>query len=113
AYCWLGPLGIALDILVACLAALIVGLTRRQYLLAFGPIGVCVAAMCLLPSTRMPREASRRSVCVNNLKQIGLALQNYHDDFGCFPPAYIADENGRPMHSWRVLILPYIEQVGL
>jgi prepilin-type processing-associated H-X9-DG protein len=49
-------------------------------------------------------------VCVNNLKQIGLALRNYRDAYGCFPPAYVADENGRPMHSWRVLILPWLEQ---
>jgi prepilin-type processing-associated H-X9-DG protein len=47
---------------------------------------------------------------VNNLKLIGLALHNYHDAYGCFPPAYIADENGRPMHSWRVLILPWLGQ---
>ena len=47
--------------------------------------------------------------CKNNLKQIALALHNYHQANGCFPPAYIADKNGRPMHSWRVLILPYLE----
>ena len=47
---------------------------------------------------------------MNNLKQIGLALHNYHDAYGCFPPAYLADENGRPMHSWRVLILPWLGQ---
>lgn len=56
-----------------------------------------------------PPEAGHRSQCRNNLKQIGLALHNYHDAFGCFPPAYVADENGRPMHSWRMLILPYFE----
>jgi prepilin-type processing-associated H-X9-DG protein len=40
-------------------------------------------------------------------------LQNYHTAIGCFPPAYIADKNGKPMHSWRVLILPYLEQSPL
>lgn len=50
---------------------------------------------------------------MNNLKQIGLGLQVYADIHGCFPPAYIADENGKPMHSWRVLLLPYIEQKAL
>jgi hypothetical protein len=39
-----------------------------------------------------------------------LAVANYHDTFGCFPPAYIADRDGKPMHSWRVLILPFLEQ---
>src|SRR4051812_3837711 len=53
------------------------------------------------------REAPRRTKCKNHLKDIALALHNYHDAYGTFPPAYIADQNGRPMHSWRVLILPY------
>ena len=49
----------------------------------------------------------------NNLKQIGLALHNYHDDYGSFPPAYVADEQGKPMHSWRVLLLPYVDHKWL
>jgi hypothetical protein len=59
------------------------------------------------------REAARRSTCSNNLKVIGLALQNYRDAYGCFPPAYVADVDGRPMHSWRVLILPFLEQEAI
>jgi prepilin-type processing-associated H-X9-DG protein len=51
--------------------------------------------------------------CRNNLKQIIIALYDYHDAYGSFPPAYIADKNGRPMHSWRVLILPFLEQKPL
>jgi hypothetical protein len=51
--------------------------------------------------------------CKNNLKQIALALHVYHDAWGSFPPAYVADANGKPMHSWRVLILPYIDEKGL
>jgi hypothetical protein len=51
--------------------------------------------------------ASKRSICGNNLKQIGLALHNYHRDHGTFPPAYVPDNNGQPSHSWRVLILTY------
>ncbi|MCL2119339.1 MAG: von Willebrand factor type A domain-containing protein, partial [Planctomycetaceae bacterium] len=47
--------------------------------------------------------------CTNNLKLIGLALHSYHDQYRCFPPAITADENGKPLHSWRVLLLPYIE----
>jgi hypothetical protein len=48
-------------------------------------------------------------VCQNRLKSIGRALQQYEQHYGCFPPAYIADANGKPMHSWRVLLLPFIE----
>ncbi|QDU47257.1 hypothetical protein Mal52_57850 [Symmachiella dynata] len=47
------------------------------------------------------------------LKQIGLALHTYHDDYGRFPPAYVTDKDGNPMHSWRVLILPYMDQGAL
>jgi hypothetical protein len=55
------------------------------------------------------REAARRMCCSNQLKQIGLAMHTYHQKYGCFPPAFIADKNGKPMHSWRVLLLPYLE----
>jgi hypothetical protein len=55
------------------------------------------------------REAARRSQCKNNLKQIGLALLNYHDTFGCFPPAHLVDAGGKPTHSWRVLITPFLD----
>ena len=40
-------------------------------------------------------------------------MHNYHDVYGSFPPAFIPDENGKPMHSWRVLILPYLDQQAL
>ena len=64
----------------------------------------------LLPATRTARPAAYRVQCSNNLKQIALALQNYQYVYGTLPPAYITDEDGTPMHSWRVLILPYLEQ---
>lgn len=73
--------------------------------------GILVAL--LLPAVQAAREAARRTQCNTNLRQIGLALQNYHDVHNTFPPAYIADANGKPMHSWRVLILPYMEQKPL
>jgi prepilin-type processing-associated H-X9-DG protein len=69
--------------------------------------GVLVAL--LLPAIQAAREAARRNVCVNNMKQIGVALQAYHDTYKTVPPAYFADAEGKPMHSWRVLILPFIE----
>lgn len=55
---------------------------------------------------RAAREAGRRASCISQLKIIGLGLHNYHDRYGCFPPAYLTDDQGRPMHSWRVLVLP-------
>ena len=55
------------------------------------------------------REVGRRMACSNNLRQIGLAMRNYAQVYRSFPPAYIADRNGRPLLSWRVLILPFME----
>jgi len=76
-----------------------------------GAFLMCVGFMAalLLPAVGSARGAARRMQCINNLKQIGLAMHNYHSTFDCFPPAYVADENGKPMHSWRVLLLPYLE----
>lgn len=62
----------------------------------------------VLPNVRSSPEAARRMQCSNHLKQIGVALQNYHDAYGALPPAFIADADGKPTHSWRVLILPYL-----
>jgi Protein of unknown function (DUF1559) len=67
----------------------------------------------ILPATQAAREGAPRMQCANHLKQIAVALVNYHEVYKSFPPAHIADENGRPMHSWRVLILPYLEQQPL
>jgi prepilin-type processing-associated H-X9-DG protein len=64
----------------------------------------------MLPAVQAAREAARRSQCTNNLKQIALALHNYHDIYQCFPPTVTTDKQGRPMHSWRVAILPFLEQ---
>ncbi len=75
-------------------------------------VGVVVAL--LLPATRRSvRPAAQRTACRNNLHQIGLALHIYHDDYGSFPPAVTYDEEGRPLHSWRTLILPYVDQAPL
>lgn len=48
------------------------------------------------------------ALCRVNLEDIGLALLQYHDKYGSFPPAYVADESGKPMHSWRTLLLPFV-----
>src|SRR5271157_2215344 len=68
----------------------------------------CLIGMLVLPAVNNVHDGYRGS-CLNRLLEIGLALHRYHQANGCFPPAYIADKNGKPMHSWRVLILPYME----
>ena len=70
---------------------------------------VALIAALVVPGMRGSVVAARRNGCTCHGKQLGIALQNYHDVYKSFPPAYVADENGRPMHSWRVLILPFME----
>jgi type II secretory pathway pseudopilin PulG len=88
-------------------------LTRRlvQLLMLVSIVGILVAL--LLPAVRSSPEAARRVQCANNLKQIALALQNYESVYHSLPPAYTVDSDGRPLHSWRTLILPYLEQKSL
>lgn len=67
----------------------------------------------LLPQIQAAREADRRVQCVENLQRIGLAMEGYHQKHGCFPPSFIPDEQGKPIHSWRVLILPFLNEQEL
>lgn len=62
---------------------------------------------------RTAREAARASQCIGYPKQLALALHNYHVVYGCFPPAVVTDANGTPMHSWRALILPFMDREEL
>jgi hypothetical protein len=71
---------------------------------------VALLLVLLLPPSSRPEGRPSRPCCQLHLKQLGYALWNYHDAHGSFPPAYIADENGTPMHSWRVLVLPFLEE---
>lgn len=64
----------------------------------------------LMPAIQGARGAKNRVACTDNIRNIALALQQYHDSHGSFPPPYIADAKGKPMHSWRVLLLPYLDQ---
>jgi prepilin-type processing-associated H-X9-DG protein len=83
----------------------------REAFPAFNPLAMTpgVAAL-LLPAVRSSRSAAERAQSVNNLKQIGLAMHNYHNVNNAFPPPALVDSNGKPLLSWRVAILPYIGQ---
>ena len=79
-------------------------------------VPICLLALgttLLAPAVIAARESAKRSQCICSLKGLALAMHNYHDKYRCLPPAYTVDRNGKPLHSWRVLILPYIEQNNL
>ena len=71
------------------------------------------AGATLLEAVQKVREAASRAQSQNNLKQFALAMHNYHSTYNHLPPAASFDKNGKPMLSWRVMILPFIEQDAL
>ena len=71
--------------------------------------GVAIAlVVVMVPVWRRSIQVAQDSDCRNNLKQIAIALQNYHDANNRFPAAYVCDASGKPAHSWRVAIWPYM-----
>ena len=95
------------------------GFTLVELLVVIAIIGVLVAL--LLPAVQAAREAARRSSCLNNSKNISLAMHNHHDTLLRFPPGCANDKTPLGTHatgagwgsSWKVYLLPYIEQHAL
>lgn len=100
------------------------GFTLIELLVVIAIIAILIAL--LLPAVQQAREAARRSTCKNNLKQIGLALHNYHDTHSVFPPGAVglvtdmnssswctSSSSNRGRAPWSVLILPFLDQAPL
>jgi prepilin-type N-terminal cleavage/methylation domain-containing protein/prepilin-type processing-associated H-X9-DG protein len=88
-----------------------VGFTLIELLVVIAIIAVLIAL--LLPAVQKVREAAANSQCKNNLKQLGLALHNYHSENNVFPSGGNPNVPGRVLMGWTVAIFPYIEQTNL
>ncbi len=92
------------------------GFTLIELLVVIAIIAILIAL--LLPAVQQAREAARRTACRSNLKQIGLALHNYHETAGVFPPGVVHNEGqlasgGIAGWSWGTFLLPHLEQAAL
>jgi prepilin-type N-terminal cleavage/methylation domain-containing protein len=92
------------------------GFTLVELLVVVAIIGVLIALM--LPAIQHSREAARKTMCANNLKQIGLGMHSYLVSQGSFPAGYVSSvlpdhDDAGPGWSWGATILPYVEEVAL
>ena len=87
----------------------------RSWPVILGIVGILAAV--LLPAIRQAREAARRSSCLNNMRQIGLALHNYHSALGVLPPGVLgtsgSTSHNHLLHTWQALLLNHVEQINV
>lgn len=94
-------------------AAVTVWFSKRRARAVVIVCSVYVAVTCIgflfLQVSGSARPIARRMNCASNMHQVQVAIVAYRDDHGEYPPAYTVDEHGNPLHSWRTLLLPYLE----
>ena len=93
---------------IPLLITLAVGAALTLVLFLFGGLLAAFFVPTLIPNASGPAD-----VCSNNMRQIAAAMLAYQEDQGTLPPAVVVDDTGKPLHSWRVLLLPYLGKDSL
>src|SRR5579871_332674 len=92
-------------------------MTKTQTRVGLVIAAIIVLTVCGTFGTRevvhWVHDSRHREQCQNNLMHLGLAVHDYHSANGHFPPAYVLGKDGKPWHSWRVLLLPYLHRDDL
>ncbi len=86
---------------------------RRRKLCIIFVIGVLFVVVFVVPVIQSLDTALHHRDCPNHIKQIAFAMYDYREQYGTLPPAYTVDDEGKPLHSWRTLLLPFLEQDDL
>src|SRR4051812_42570179 len=71
---------------------------------------LCLTCCVLLPCSQKVRRDEGWARSAASMRSIGVALQSYHEVYGELPPAVVRDKNGQPLYSWRVALLPFLEE---
>ena len=105
-WAFFGPVSVIVCAIVFLFAAVLAARPWTGFLPVI--LGLLLLGAILMQAVNSCQQVVRWRQCTNNLRQIGIALLNYESGNGSFPPAYVADKNGKPMHSWRALIWKYV-----
>ena len=103
-----GPGGLLVGIWIVCSVGYLRVAESKGRALAVILAATVILFFVLLPAFQHFDSSNRLRCMYTNLQQIALGVEAYHVRHGCFPPAYLSDADGKPAHSWRVLILPYL-----
>lgn len=105
-----GPGGVFVGMIVVAIAVCIHTLPKPTLKEWLAVIVIVLLLIALLLPAMKSSGHSPNTRCRNNLRDLGTALLNYHTEYGSFPPAFVADKTGTPLHSWRVQILPFLDR---
>jgi len=110
---YLAMVGVLAALVLIPIAIIVIAFCKRHYFVGIPLVAILVLAWILLPPRSYVRDAANRMLAQSKLREAAIAMHNYHHDHNHMPPPSINATDGRPLLSWRVIILPYIGQQEL